>query len=143
MIDSNRIISDGRGNSSISVERHKTVENQLHIYSTLDSTFQRKEIIINVAVAPEQLNMCPNVPVNRDVSTLKFIHTNCQSAMNKRDEVLELIHKHRPDVLALTEFGAGEEVQNGEINITGYTLYRKDHSDGKGGPGRGTVMYIS
>ena len=63
--------------------------------------------------------------------------------MNKCDKVLELIHKHRPDVLALTEFGAGEEVQNGEINITGYTLYRKDHHDGKGGPGRGTVMYVN
>ena len=66
--------------------------------------------------------MCPNVPVNRDVSTLKFIHTNCESAMNKRDEVLVLIHKNRP-ALTLTEFGAGEEVQDGEINITGYTLY--------------------
>ena len=68
---------------------------------------------------------------------LTNVHTNCQSAMNKKSEIRDLISVEKPHVLALTEFGAASSVKDNELGIYGYTLYRGDHSDGKGGLGRG------
>ena len=73
---------------------------------------------------------------------LTIIHSNCQSAMNKKSEILDLVNSERPHVLALTEFGASRDINDGELGIDGYTLYRGDHSDGKGGLGRGVALYV-
>ena len=73
---------------------------------------------------------------------LTIVHTNCQSAMNKKSEIRDLISEEKPHVLALTEFGAASSVKDNELGIDGYTLYRGDHSDGKGGLGRGVGMYV-
>ena len=72
-----------------------------------------------------------------------MIHTNCQSGMNKRSEVNDLVDSMKPHILALTEFGAAATVKDGELGIEGYSLYRGNHSDGNGGPGRGVALYIS
>ena len=74
---------------------------------------------------------------------LKMIHTNCQSGMNKRSEISDLIDSNKLHVLALTEFGASEAVTDDKLAVEGYSLYRGNHSDGGGGPGRGTALYIS
>ena len=75
-------------------------------------------------------------------SGLTMIHSNCQSAMNKRSEILDLVNSERPHVLALTEFGASKDINDGELGIDGYTLYRGDHSDGRGGLGKGVALYM-
>ena len=80
----------------------------------------------------------PTVPFNE----LIIVHTNCQSAMNKKSEIRDLIEVDKPHVMALTEFGAASSVKDNELGIDGYTLYRGDHSDGKGGLGRGVGMYV-
>ena len=67
---------------------------------------------------------------------LIIVHTNCQSAMNKKSEVRDLISVDKPHVLALTEFGAASSVKDDELGMDGCTLYRGNHSDGKGGLGR-------
>jgi hypothetical protein len=56
---------------------------------------------------------------------------------------MDLIEAQKPHVLALTEFGASNAMEEGELGIEGYTLYRRNHSDGKGGPGKGVAMYVS
>ena len=71
-----------------------------------------------------------------------MIHTNCQSGMNKRSEINNLIDTTSPHILALTEFGAAATVKDGELGVEGYSLYRGNHSDGKGGPGRGAALYV-
>ena len=73
---------------------------------------------------------------------LKFIHTNCQSAMNKKGEIRELIDNHSPLVIGLTEFGAPSHIKDGELNTPDYSLYRGDHSSGEGGLGKGTALYV-
>ena len=72
-----------------------------------------------------------------------MIHTNCQSGMNKRSEINDLIDSMNPHILALTEFGASTTVMDSELGVEGYSLYRGNHSDGKGGLGRGAALYIS
>ena len=63
--------------------------------------------------------------------------------MNKRSEIMSLIDAQKPHILALTEFGASDLIDEGELGIEGYTLYRKNHSDGMGGPGKGVALYVS
>ena len=63
--------------------------------------------------------------------------------MNKRSEIMSLIDAQKPHILALTEFGASDSIDEGELGIEGYTLYRKNHSDGMGGPGKGVALYVS
>ena len=63
--------------------------------------------------------------------------------MNKRSEISTLIDEQKPHVLALTEFGAGSSVTDGELGIDGYTLYRGTHSTGGGGLGKGVGVYVS
>ena len=72
-----------------------------------------------------------------------MIHTNCQSGMNKRSEINNLVDSMKPHVLALTEFGASATVMDSELGIEGYSLYKGNHSDGNGGLGRGATLYIS
>ena len=63
--------------------------------------------------------------------------------MNKGSEVNSLVDEHKPHILALTEFGAGNEVTDGELGIDGYSLYRGNHSSGGGGLGKGVALYVS
>ena len=62
--------------------------------------------------------------------------------MNKGSEICTLIDEQKPHVLALTEFGAGSAVSDGEVGIDGYTLYRGTHSSGGGGLGKGVAAYV-
>ena len=47
---------------------------------------------------------------NDESCKLRVIHSNCQSAMNKRSEVNGLIDTHDPHILSLTEFGAASDI---------------------------------
>ena len=71
-----------------------------------------------------------------------MIHSNCQSAMNKRSEINSLIDAQNPHILALTEFGASKEVRDGDVGIKVFALYRGNHSDGCGGLGKGATLYV-
>ena len=48
---------------------------------------------------------------NNDSCNLNVIHSNCQSAMNKRSEIHDLVNYQQPHILALTEFGAAEDIR--------------------------------
>ena len=63
--------------------------------------------------------------------------------MNKGSEISAMIDEQKTHVLAFTEFGAGNTVTNGELGISGYTLYRGDHSSGGGGLGKGVGVYVA
>ena len=91
------------------------------------------------------LNNDRYVNVSKNVNNpckLRVIHSNCQSAMNKQSELSGLIDEHNPHVLALTEFGAAAFVNDGELGIEGYALYRGNHSSGNGGLGKGAALYV-
>ena len=62
--------------------------------------------------------------------------------MNKQSEISGLIDSQNPHILALTEFGAASDVNDGELGIEGYSLYRGNHSSGGGGLGKGVALYV-
>ena len=79
---------------------------------------------------------------NNKSCNLSVIHSNCQSAMNKRSEISGLVDSENPHILALTEFGAASDISDGELGIEGYSIYRGNHSSGGGGPGKGAALYV-
>ena len=63
--------------------------------------------------------------------------------MNKGSEISGLVDDQKPHFLALTEFGAGIAVNDRELGIDGYSLYRGNHSSGNGGLGKGVAIYVA
>ena len=64
---------------------------------------------------------------------LKLFVINFQSVMAKRASFLNLIHGHHPDIIFGTETWLSPEINTTEFLPTGYTLFRRDRSDGYGG----------
>ena len=82
-----------------------------------------------------------STPIN-DLGKISMIHSNCQSAMNKKSEISALVDHQNPHILALSEFGAAADVSDGELGINGYSIYRGNHSSGNGGLGKGVALYV-
>ena len=69
----------------------------------------------------------------------KIAHINIQSLLPKFDELVSLLHYISLDVLCVTETWLNENVTNNEIEINGYSLYRKDWPKCRG---RGLCIYV-
>jgi hypothetical protein len=61
--------------------------------------------------------------------------------MNKREEILIILNEKKPDIFALTETWLSESIDNSEISVKDYQLFRLDrNSQTKGG---GLLLYIN
>ena len=72
---------------------------------------------------------------------LRIIHQNIRSVTRKIDELRSLVVnelKSEIHIIALTETWASEQILDGEIEIPGYNMFRKDR-DGKGG---GVLVFV-
>ena len=65
-----------------------------------------------------------------NLTPLKLFVINFQSMLAKR---AELIHEQQPDVIFGTETWLSPNINSTEFFPTGYSLFRKDQSDGYGG----------
>jgi len=59
--------------------------------------------------------------------------TNCQSVKSKKDSFTHLLSTTNPDFFIGTESWLTEDINNNEIFPPGYSVHRKDRSDGYGG----------
>lgn len=66
---------------------------------------------------------------------LSFVHLNTQSIYNKIDQVRLLVGEMLPDVFCVTESWLTENIPDGLVGISDYTLVRQDRSTGKRGGG--------
>ena len=51
-------------------------------------------------------------------------------------------NEHKLDILAITESWLHKEIDNSEISLKDFTLYRKDRDEIKGGRGGGVLLFI-
>ena len=71
---------------------------------------------------------------------VKCIYENARSVMNKLDYLRAEVQVIDPDIIAISESWTNESIGDSELNLTGYTLFRKDRElDIKGG---GVLMYV-
>jgi hypothetical protein len=76
---------------------------------------------------------------------LKCFYVNARSLINKREEVELYILDEKPDVVGFTETWATENIEDPELAIEGYTMFRKDRMVGVDGTtlrSIGVLLYI-
>ena len=70
---------------------------------------------------------------------LKCVYTNANSLVGKMDELCERISKTNCDIIGITETWGHHQINDAELSIEGYTLFRKDREGKTGG---GLALYI-
>ena len=81
-----------------------------------------------------------NTVVKSKVSKLHCISLNARSLPSKMDSLLCTVEALKPYVIGVSESWTNNEISDGELNIEGYDLYRKDRNNGhKGG---GVLLYV-
>ena len=70
---------------------------------------------------------------------LKCITLNAQSLVNKMEEFKIIVKNTRPHVISITESWGQEWHTDGVFSLDGFTMYRNDRKDIRGG---GTLLYI-
>ena len=77
---------------------------------------------------------------------LKAFYVNARSIVNvdKRIELELYVDKEKPDIIGITESWAKEEIQDSELELDGYVMFRKDRDiRGGRGHGGGVLLYIN
>ncbi len=72
-------------------------------------------------------------------SNLTFMYTNAQSLVSKLDELRITVCDLLPDVISITETWLSEQIDNRELALPGFQLFRKDRDNRKGG---GVATYV-
>ena len=69
---------------------------------------------------------------------LKCLYTNANSVVGKMNELRQRVDGQ--DIIGVVETWATDNVTDAELSIEGYTLYRQDRKETKGG---GLIIYIN
>jgi len=64
---------------------------------------------------------------------------NAQSINNKLPELQQIITDKAPKIVGLTETWLHEDINEGEISLMNFQIYRSDRQQGNGG---GVLMYV-
>ena len=72
----------------------------------------------------------------------KCFYTNANSIIAKIDELRYNTSGGNYDIIAITESWANEDINDSELQISGYHMYRKDRSTDCGKKGGGVLLYI-
>ena len=75
---------------------------------------------------------------------LKCLYTNCRSFLsNSKKKELEIyIRDLKLDIIGLTETWGRETFEDGEMELTGYKLYRKDRHEVSNNRGGRVELYV-
>ncbi|BHF69028.1 hypothetical protein SprV_0301206900 [Sparganum proliferum] len=89
-----------------------------------------------VGKSPIRIEVTSLPAINRK---LKFLYTNVQTMLSKIDELKIHLSDLSPDIISLTETWLNQQVDNRELTIPGYQLFRRDRSGRQGG---GVLTYV-
>nr|VZI31626.1 unnamed protein product [Spirometra erinaceieuropaei] len=81
----------------------------------------------------------PNVTTSSFSRKLKFLYTNVQSLLSKFDELKIHLCDLSPDVISLTETWLTQHVNDRELALPGYQMFRRDMEGRQGG---GVLTYV-
>lgn len=93
-----------------------------------------------------------NKQVNNDAGAkprmtkpFECLFLNARSLLSnfKLDELAYICKKNNIDIIAVVETWLHSDISNGEINVEGYTIYRRDRGLTKSERGGGILLYIS
>ena len=70
---------------------------------------------------------------------ISCFYCNARSVINKTDELELYVVEENPDLICITESWANANIGDGEINMNGYTVFRRDRKNRIGG---GVLLYV-
>ena len=95
---------------------------------------------IDLTPANDHTNQDINSNVYKPTLThITCLQSNLQSISNKFPELASLVDHHHPKIIGITESWCNENIQDAEIKLNDYSVYRRDRQSGKGG---GVILYI-
>ena len=68
------------------------------------------------------------------------LYTNARSLRSKVDELTVTCNIYQPKLIGITESWLDPRISDGEIQLSGFTLYRRDRVDRNGG---GSALHVS
>ena len=71
---------------------------------------------------------------------MRFLYTNANSLLNKMPELRYKVEVEKYDVISITETWASPAINDAELSIEGYSMFRKDRNGSKGG---GVILYVT
>src|SRR5688572_1698860 len=80
-----------------------------------------------------------------NLNILRAFYINTRSVVNidKRTELELYVDKEKPDIIGITESWAKESIQDSELELEGYAMFRKDRDNrGEKRHGGGVLLYI-
>ena len=80
----------------------------------------------------------------RECNGINCLYTNIRSIMNKgkREELQILTRDNKIDILGITESWTHEGIEDAEIMLSGYNLFRRDRKNRNKKKGGGVLMYV-
>ena len=76
---------------------------------------------------------------NERKNQISCFYCNARSVINKTDELELYVVEENPDLICITESWANANIGDGEINMNGYTVFRRDRKNRIGG---GVLLYV-
>lgn len=73
------------------------------------------------------------LPLLIDETVIKCLYTNCASLYNKTSELIDLVSLTSPDLIFITETWLTPDIDDSEVSIPGYVLFRSDSCRGRMG----------
>ena len=88
---------------------------------------------------PQKQNR-PSIENNNErQNQISCFYCNARSVINKTDELELYVVKETPNLICITESLANANIGDGEINMNGYTVFRRDRKNRVGG---GVLLYV-
>ena len=72
--------------------------------------------------------------------TIKIMNTNAQSLIQKMTDLQWRVNLLEPKIISVTETWGKEWIKDGILKLDGYTMYRNDRKEKRGG---GSILYIN
>ena len=79
-----------------------------------------------------------NRQLNKD--SFNCVYFNARSLRHKMMDLLAIVEVMQPDVIGVTESWGDREILDGEFNLPGFTMFRRDRASGH--RGGGVLLYI-
>ena len=76
------------------------------------------------------------------ISKISCFYVNARSLISKTSELELYINEEHPYIIGITESWAYGGINDSELNIDGYTMFRKDRAIGTKIRGGGVLLYI-
>jgi ribonuclease P/MRP protein subunit RPP40 len=80
--------------------------------------------------------------INKEVASLRVMYFNAGSMLNKIEELKCVIKGNEPDIIGITETWLKDDVDDNEISIVGYQVFRQDRVSNVKKKGGGVMFYV-